>query len=164
LEHLLANRVRKEWVAWATDLVGSSFGPDRSINAVADGSLDAGLLWRGVPAPDVERGFQTGNLRLLSLDSDGIQSLHVKNPFLTSFVIPARVYTHQQASVATVQTKMLLVASRSVSADIVETMLQAMASHVRDLMAAHPAASEFLLKRMPTIEDGMSIDLHPGAE
>jgi TRAP transporter TAXI family solute receptor len=147
-----------------TDLVGSAFGPDRAISAVADGSLDAGMLWRGVPAPDVEQGFQIGSLRLLSLDAEAIQSLHVKNPFLTSFVIPARVYTHQQAPVATVQTRMLLVAARSVSADVVETMLQALASHVRDLMAAHPAASEFLLKRMPTIEDGMSIDLHPGAE
>jgi TRAP transporter TAXI family solute receptor len=148
----------------ATDLVGSAFGPDRAISGVADGSLDAGMLWRGVPAPDVEHGFQTGKLRLVSLDSDAIQSLHVKNPFLTPFVIPARVYTNQQAPVGTVQTKMLLIASRSVSDDVVEKILQSVASHVRDLIAAHPAAAEFLLKRMPTIEDGMSIDLHPGAE
>jgi TRAP transporter TAXI family solute receptor len=138
--------------------------PAGSVDGVLDGSLDAAIIWQGVPAPDVTRGFETGRFRFLSLDADAFNSLHLKNPFINAFTISPRVYPHQPSPVLTVQTKMLLVALRSVSAEVIETMLRAFADHIRDLIAAHPAATEILLQRMPTVDDGMSIELHPGAE
>jgi TRAP-type uncharacterized transport system substrate-binding protein len=32
------------------------------------------------------------------------------------------------------------------------------------LIALHPAAAEIWVKKKPTLEDGLSIELHPGAE
>jgi TRAP-type uncharacterized transport system substrate-binding protein len=39
-----------------------------------------------------------------------------------------------------------------------------MATHIPDLIARHPMASEIDLSKRPTVADGMSIELHPGAE
>jgi TRAP-type uncharacterized transport system substrate-binding protein len=33
-----------------------------------------------------------------------------------------------------------------------------------DLIARHPAAADINVKKRPTLDDGLSIDLHPGAE
>jgi len=148
----------------ANDITRVSMDAERAVNAVLDGSVDAGMLWQGIPAPDIRRGFDSGRMRLVSLDAEALQSLHVKNPFLTPFVIPPRIYPRQPAAVTTVQTKMLLVASRSMSTDVVERILRSLADHRRDLIAAHPTASQVVFTKVPTVEDGMSIDLHPGAE
>jgi TRAP-type uncharacterized transport system substrate-binding protein len=59
---------------------------------------------------------------------------------------------------------MLLVASTSVPPRVVDQILNTMATHIPDLIARHPMASEIDLSKRPTVADGMSIELHPGAE
>ena len=78
--------------------------------------------------------------------------------------IPKGTYPNQDASVSTVSSKFLLVASPSVPPRVIEQILNIIATHIPDLIARHPLASEFDLKKRPTVADGMSIDLHPGAE
>ena len=73
-------------------------------------------------------------------------------------------YLHQDESVSTVSCKMLLVASASVPPRVVDQILTAIATHIPDLIARHPIASEIDLKKRPTVAEGMSIELHPGAE
>ena len=88
----------------------------------------------------------------------------MKNPFLTPYTIPPRLYAKQESSVSTVAARTLLVASKSMSAELAYDTMTAIADHLADLVAGHPAAAEIMVKKKPTLEDGLSIELHPGAE
>lgn len=135
-----------------------------SLEDLLEGRLDAYISWRGLPIPDVAQAFTTGKLRLIPLDPESLGSLRLKHPFLVPWTIPARVYPHQDSSVSTVSGRMLLLASRSLSSEVVELVLRAIAAQMPDLIARHPAAAEINVKKKPTLDDGLSIDLHPGAE
>lgn len=135
-----------------------------SLVNLLEGRLDAYITWRGMPVPDVAQAFTTGKLRLIPLDLESLQGLRVKHPFLVPWTIPARVYPHQDSSVSTVSARILLLVSRSLSSDLVEQVLRAIAAHMPDLIARHPAAADINVKKKPTLDDGLSIDLHPGAE
>jgi TRAP transporter TAXI family solute receptor len=135
-----------------------------SLESLLDGRLDAYITWRGLPIPDVTQAFSTGKLRLIPLDPESVQGLRLKHPFLVPWTIPARVYPHQESPVPTVSGRILLLASRSLSAEVVERILRAIAAQMPDLIARHPAAAEINVTKKPTVDDGLSIDLHPGAE
>jgi TRAP transporter TAXI family solute receptor len=135
-----------------------------SLENLLGGRIDAYISWRGLPIPDVAQAFGTGKLRLIPLEPDSLQGLRVNHPFLIPWTIPARVYPHQDAAVPTVSARILLLASRSLPASLVEQILQAIAGHLPDLIARHPAAAEINVKKAPTLDDGLSVDLHPGAE
>ena len=135
-----------------------------SLENLLEGRLDAYISWRGLPIPDVAQAFTTGKLRLIPLDPESLQGLRLKHPFLVPWTIPARVYPHQDSSVSTVSGRILLLASRSLSSEVVERVLRAIAAQMPDLIARHPAAAEINVRKKPTLDDGLSIDLHPGAE
>jgi TRAP-type uncharacterized transport system substrate-binding protein len=117
-----------------------------------------------MPAPDVTEAFATGKLGLISLDLGSVQGLRLKHPFLVPWTIPARVYPHQETPVPTVSGRILLLASRSLPSDVVEQVLRTIRAHLPDLVARHPAAAEINVKARPTLDEGLSIDLHPGGE
>lgn len=135
-----------------------------SLENLLEGRLDAYISWRGLPIPDVAQAFTAGTLRLIPLDPESLRGLRLKHPFLVPWTIPARVYPHQNAPVPTVSARILLLAARSLSPDLVEQILRAVSAQMPDLIARHPAAAEINVKKKPTLEDGLSIDLHPGAE
>jgi TRAP-type uncharacterized transport system substrate-binding protein len=56
------------------------------------------------------------------------------------------------------------VASASVPPRVIDEVLSAIATHIPDIIARHPIASEMDVKKRPTVADGMSIELHRGAE
>lgn len=148
----------------ADDLSDQSidFGP--SLENLLEGRLDAKIDWRGMPVPDFAQAFVTGKLRLIPLDLESLQGLRLKHPFLVPWTIPARVYPHQDSPVPTVSARMLLLASSALSADLVDQVLRSIAAHMPDLIARHPAAAEINVTRKPTLDEGLSINLHPGAE
>lgn len=147
----------------AADMSDQFIDFDPSLANILEGRLDAYITWRGLPVPDVAQAFTTGKLRLIPLDLESLQGLRLKHPFLVPWTIPARVYPHQNSSVSTVSARILLLASRSLSSDLVEQVLRAIGTYMPDLIARHPAAADINLKKKPTLEDGLSIDLHPGA-
>lgn len=135
-----------------------------SLKDLLEGRLDGYITWRGLPTPDVAEAFNAGRLRLVPVDLESVRGLQLKHPFLLPWTIPARVYPHQDAAISTVSTRILLLASRSLSADLAEQILRSIGTHLPDLIARHPAAAEINVKKRPTLDDGLSIDLHPGAE
>ena len=135
-----------------------------SLVNIVEGRLDAFISWRGMPTPDVAKAFASGKLRLIPVDLESVQGLRLNHPFLVPWMIPARVYPHQDASVSTVSGRILLLASRSLSSELAEQVLRVIAAQMPDLIARHPAAADINVKKRPTLDDGLSIDLHPGAE
>jgi TRAP transporter TAXI family solute receptor len=134
-----------------------------SLAKLREGRLDAYITWRGMPVPDFTEAFASGKLRLIPLDLASLQGLRLKHPFLVPWTIPARVYPHQDSSIPTVSARILLLAASSLSSDLVEQVMRVISMHMPDLIARHPAAAEVNVKKRPTFDDGLSIDLHPGA-
>lgn len=135
-----------------------------SLADILEGRLDAFISWRGMPTPDMAQAFSTGKLRLIPLDLESLQGLRLNHPFLVQFTIPARAYPHQDSPVSTVSGRILLLAASSLSSAVVERVLRVIAAQMPDLIARHPAAADINVKKKPTLDDGLSIDLHAGAE
>jgi TRAP transporter TAXI family solute receptor len=135
-----------------------------SLEELRAARIDAYLTWRGLPVPDLAAAFPSGALRLIPLDHDSVQGLRIKHPFLVPWTIPARVYAGQDEPVHTVSGRIVLLAAKSLPADLVARLMQVIASHLPDLVVRHPAAADILVTRRPTIEDGLSIELHPGSD
>ncbi len=131
---------------------------------VAAGSLDVAIAWRAFPVPVLPDLYRAGTVRLLPLDPALIQGLRANQPFWTPITIPAGVYPGQQEPVTTIGVKALLVGSCALSPEVVERLLASLFDNVPDLIAHHQRAAEISLKTASKLEDGMSIDLHPGAE
>jgi TRAP transporter TAXI family solute receptor len=148
----------------STDVLDQFSDMPTSLEQMRQGRLDAYITWRGLPIPQFTDAFASGKFRLISLDPELLRGLRLKHPFLTTYTLPPRLYPHQEEPVVTVSSSMLLVASRSLPDDVVGRVMTAIAGHLPDLIARHPAAADIQIMRRPTIDDGLSIDLHPGAE
>jgi TRAP transporter TAXI family solute receptor len=134
-----------------------------ALQALQDRSLSAVVLLRGVPDVLVSDLFRRGKYKLLSIDPELLNGLRVNQPFLAPATIPAGVYPGQDRAVTSVGAKAVLVASTSVSEDLAEQVLNAMFESIPDLIAHHPRAADISLMSAFRVEDGMPIDLHPGA-
>jgi TRAP transporter TAXI family solute receptor len=121
------------------------------------------VLWRAMPTPFFQEMFESGAVRMLSIDQGLVAGLRMNQPFLTSVTIPPGVYPNQPKSISTVAVKSMLVASRSVEAHVVTQILEVLFSSIPDLIAHHPRAGDISLEHAYRLEDGMPIDLHPGA-
>jgi TRAP transporter TAXI family solute receptor len=130
---------------------------------VGDGTLDAAITFRAIPAPAFEEVFRSGRVALLSLDAEALRGLRVANPFLVQIQIPAHVYATQDSAVSSVGVKAMLVGRADLDDGTVEQALTAIFSSIPDLIAHHPRASEISLANAFRLEDGLSIDLHPAA-
>lgn len=129
-----------------------------------DGSVQAAIFWRALPAPFARDMFATGQFELVPVAAELIAGLRSRQPFLTPVTIPALTYPNQDAPVSAVAVKAMLVAHSSLDADLVYEITRAVFGNVADLIAHHPRAADIDPDRAQGLEDGMAIDLHPGAE
>jgi uncharacterized protein len=136
---------------------------DQSLSELLSGTIDAYIAGRGLPHPAIASAIQTGRVRLLSIDPERIQGLQINEPFMLPFTIPKGTYPRQDASVTTVATSILLLASTSTPEAVVEHVLDTISNRIPDLIARHPTAAEIDLARKPSIATGMALELHPGA-
>jgi TRAP transporter TAXI family solute receptor len=134
-----------------------------AVKLLMNGSIDAFIHWRALPSPTVADAFQTGEVEMVSLDIEGVRGLLVRQPFLVPVTIPARVYPNQTQPVASLAVKAVLVSASSLDGRLVEDILTAIFDSVPDLIPYHPRAADISIEHAFRLEDGMSIDLHPGA-
>ena len=137
---------------------------EEALKGLLDGSLEAAVFWRAIPSPFLEEAFRTGKIELLSIDRESLDGLRINQPFLVPATIPAYVYPNQDVPVSAIAVKAMLVASTSVEANLVEDILRVIFENIPDLIAHHPRASDISPDAAFRLKDGMSIDLHPGAE
>lgn len=128
------------------------------------GEADASMWWRALPAPFVRDLFLTGKFELVPIAPELIAGLRASQPFLTPVIIPPLTYPGQNEGVSTVAAKAMLTASRSLDEATVHDILAALFANIPDLIAHHPRAADVSPESAYRLDDGMVIDLHPGAE
>ena len=135
-----------------------------SLAELQAGRIDAYIAGRGVPHPAIAAAMATGRIRLLSIDPERIAGLRMSEPFVLPFTIPKGTYPQQDVSATTIAIPIVLLASTATPDRVVESVLDAIARRVSDLVARHPTAAEIDLRQAPSLREGMPLELHSGAQ
>ncbi len=131
--------------------------------SLLSGGLQVSMQWTAAPYPPLQQLFRGGEVQFLSIDPEVAQGLHANQPFLVPATIRAATYANQPDAVSTVAVKALLVGAASLDADLVYRLLEAIFANIPDLIAQHPRAADISPTTAFGLDNGMPIDLHPGA-
>ena len=144
------------------DLKADYMDYSQAADQLKNRQTDAILIAGGLPTAAVLDVMTAGEGKLLSLPDDYIKELTTKYPWYFPATIPAGTYKGQEAEVKTVAVANMLIIRADLPDDLVYNLVKAMYDNRTDLVAAHSAMKDFLLK------DGLKgitgvVDLHPGA-
>ena len=126
-----------------------------------DGNIDAAFVTAGHPTAAVQDIAATKSIRLLQIDEGTINKLMTLYPFYTRITIPASTYRGVDQAIQSIAVQAMLAVSSRMEATTVEKMLQSLFANNDRLTAAHRAGAMITLE---TAQDGMSLQLHEGAE
>ncbi len=131
-------------------------------DAMKNGSIDAGSLLVGYPAPSPQELCTARvGLRLLSVPADAVKAVTGALPFLSPVTIPAGAYPCVKEDITTVANTVLLIAHKDVPDDVVYGVVKRILEK-QELADVHVSGKEW---RPETALDGRAgLPLHPGAE
>ncbi|MCX7966324.1 MAG: TAXI family TRAP transporter solute-binding subunit, partial [Syntrophorhabdaceae bacterium] len=115
-----------------------------------DKHIDAFMVVSGIPNTAVMDVATTHSIRIISHPEDKVTELTKKYPFLSPFTIPANTYKNQAADVKTVCVSAVLIATSSLSEDIVYKLTKALFENQNKLAEAHAKGKELDIKRAAT--------------
>jgi len=131
-----------------------------AVNQLKDGHVDAAFLTGGTPTAAVMDLAATHQIKILNIEGDSSDRLLEEYPFYTKHTIPAGTYSGLSEDVNTVSVKAMLVTNSNLSEDLVYGLTKAIFENLDRLAEIHVKGSVISLD---TAQDGMPIDLHPGA-
>jgi len=126
-----------------------------------DGNIDAAFLTAGFPTAAVQDIAAQHDVKLVAVEEAMADKLIADYPFYTKMVVPAGTYSGFDIDVETVSVKAMLAVSASLDEELVYNMVKALYDNPDRLTAAHKKGA---MITPDTGLDGMSIDLHPGAQ
>ncbi|HHY71443.1 MAG TPA: TAXI family TRAP transporter solute-binding subunit [Thermoanaerobacterales bacterium] len=129
-------------------------------NNLKDGNIDAAFVTAGFPTAAVQDIAAQRKVKLLNVDDALADKLIEKYPFYVKTVIPADTYNGMTEDVKAIAVMSMLAVSSDLDEDTVYNLLKTMYENPDRLKVAHPLGA---LIKAETGQDGMSIDLHPGA-
>ncbi|WP_296969865.1 TAXI family TRAP transporter solute-binding subunit [Tepidanaerobacter sp. EBM-38] len=130
-------------------------------NNLKDGNVDAAFVTAGFPTAAVQDIAAQHKVKLLAVDDALADKLIEKYPFYVKTVIPADTYNGMTEDVKAVSVMSMLAVSSNLDEEIAYNLLKTMYENPDRLKVAHSMGA---LIKAETGRDGMSIDLHPGAD
>ncbi len=130
-------------------------------NGLKDGNVDVGFITAGFPTAAIQDISAQHDVKLISLDEEARDKLIEEYPFYTKVTIPADAYPKQKEEVDAVAVKAMLVVTDKMDEDTAYNITEAIYTHLDRLAVAHPVGKDITKE---TATEGMSIELHPGAE
>lgn len=129
-------------------------------DGIQDGNIDAAFITAGTPTGAIEALQANRDIVIVSLSDEAVADLLDEYPFYTEYEIASDVYdTENDATTLAVQA--MLIASNDLPEDQVYEITKAFFDNLDIIEGTHATGAEFTLD---TAQDGMSIDLHPGAQ
>lgn len=136
-----------------------SFG--EAASRLKDRQIDAAFLTAGIPTAAVMDVAATQDISLINFSDQDVEELNSEYPYLTGVTVPAGTYNGLDDDIQTVALKAILVADSDLSEDVVYNITKAIFENRDTLIAAHDRARDIQLE---TAQDGMTVELHPGAQ
>ena len=131
------------------------------VNALNDGTVDAGVHITSYPLAAISDLAATKGLRLLSLPEDKIAGIAEKYPYFSKMIISGGAYQGIDEDVVTIGTLNTLICRADLDEEFVYNFVKTVCESTDDLGAIHPKAAEF--NKDNTLV-GAVIPIHPGAE
>ena len=160
---LMAARMLEAYGMTEKDLRRERLTPEKSVDAIKDGKLDAVFFVAGIPVSSFTDLAATPGTKIKLVDNaDAVEKMNAKHgPLYVKDVIPAKSYPGQDKvnTVATVQN--LIVAREDMPNDVAYNIVKTIFDKRDDLIAVHKEAANFDLKNQT--KDGSPLPYHPGA-
>lgn len=134
---------------------------DETVEALRDGTVDAGFWSGGLPTGALSDFATTGDLRLIPTGEFAAPMAEQHGPFYTELDIPADTYQGQDEAVPTVIVPNVLVVGSSMTEDLQRQITQVLFEQKDALVEVHPAANEL---DPSTAGDIPFMDVCPGAQ
>lgn len=131
-----------------------------SAAALRDGAIDAAIFSVGYPAGAVLEATTTGNVRLIAIDPARIADLREEHPYYAVGEIPVGAYPRVDAAISTVSMMNWIVADEALSDEVVDGLLNILATDRVSLEQVHEMAKQIDLARLAEAP----IPLHAAAE
>ncbi|MGP4074070.1 TAXI family TRAP transporter solute-binding subunit [Piscibacillus sp. B03] len=133
---------------------------DASTN-LQDGNIDAAFVTSGTPTASIQELSASTDIRLVSINDDAIEALMDEYPYYSKVELGSDEYDNFDSTATTVAVQAMLIVRDDLPEDQVYEMVKAIFENKGDIEEAHDRGKELTVD---TAKDGMSIDLHPGAE
>jgi uncharacterized protein len=114
----------------------------------------------GVPIGAIEALKAQRDIRLVSLSEDVIDDLIDQFPYFVPHTVEAGDYGTEEGA-ETVAVRAMVIVSNDLDEDTVYELTAAMLDNAESFGNAHQSGRHI---SMETAQDGMSVDLHPGAQ
>jgi TRAP transporter TAXI family solute receptor len=148
---------------WNKDFRRERLTPEKSVDAIKDGKLDAVFFVAGIPVSSFTDLAATPGTRIKLVDhAEGVEKMNAKyGPLYVRDTIPAKSYPGQEKvnAVATVQN--LIVARDDMPEQVAYNIVKTIFDKRDELIAVHKEAANFDLKYQT--KQGSPLPYHPGA-
>ena len=143
------------------DIERAQLGVAETIDALRDGTLDAGFWSGGLPTGALVDYASTGDMVLVPTAEYAADLQSSFGEYYLDSEIPAETYEGQGEAIAVVGVPNVLVVNSSMDEGLQEQLTALLFEHKDDLVAVHPAAEEL---DQETADDVPFMDVCPGAQ
>lgn len=143
------------------DIGRAQLGVAETVDALRDGTLDAGFWSGGLPTGALVDYASTGDMVLVPTAEFASDLQGTYGEYYLESEIPAGTYEGQDAAVSVIGVPNVLVVNSSMDEGLQEQLTALLFEHKDDLVAVHPAAEEL---DQETAGDVAFMDVCPGAQ
>ncbi|AZH27004.1 TAXI family TRAP transporter solute-binding subunit [Haloplanus aerogenes] len=140
-----------------TDFNEQNASFSQAADQLRNGDIDAAFVVGGWPVGAIEDLATTNDLHIVPIQGDNRQAVKDAASWFADDTIPAGTYTGVDSAVETVAVQAMIATRSGVSESTVETVTGAIFDNVDELTIK----TDFISR--DSAQDGMSIELHPGA-
>ncbi len=136
-----------------------SFG--EAADNLRDGNVDAAFVTAGTPTAAITDLSTQHNVILLSMDQDKIDALIADYPYYAQVEIAGGTYRNQDDDVTAVAVMAMLAVRAELDDDLIYDITEAIFTNLNVLANQHARGGDVTLEGAL---DGMSLEVHPGAQ
>jgi TRAP transporter TAXI family solute receptor len=161
---LMAQRLLEAYgMDWNKDFRRERLTPEKSVDAIKDGRLDAVFFVAGIPVSSfTDLGATPGTKIKLVDHSEAVEKMNAKyGPLYVKDTIPANSYPGQEQANAVATVQNLIIAREDMPEDVAYNIVKTIFDKKDDLIAVHKEAASFDLKNQK--KETSPLPYHPGA-
>jgi TRAP transporter TAXI family solute receptor len=132
-----------------------------SADSIKNGTIDAAFVVAGTPTTAVTELSTSYEFNLLEVDDEHVAALQKEYGFYAKVTVPGGTYSCVSADKQAVAVMATIIASNSLSEDVVYKFVKALFDNKNEIAQGHTKGAEL---DPATAVSGISIPFHPGAE
>jgi TRAP transporter TAXI family solute receptor len=160
---LMAQRMMEAFGMSNDDFRRERLTPEKSVDAIKDGKLDAVFFVAGIPVSSFTDLAATPGTKIKLIDqAEAVEKMNAKyGPLYVKDTIPAKSYPGQDRANAVSTVQNLIVARDDMPAEVAYNIVKVIFDKKDELIAVHKEAASFDLKNQT--KEGSPLPYHPGA-